>query len=45
MIPYYKGQWVAFTATTTIDHQSFGVGGFSTGPISISIVSEMKDRE
>ena len=44
-IDYYKGQWVAFTATTEIDHQAFDVGGFSTGPISISIVTELKDRE
>ncbi len=44
-LEYYKGQWVAFSATTEIDHQAFDVGGFSTGPISISIVSEMKDRE
>jgi len=44
-LEYYKGQWVAFSATTEIDHQAFGVGGFSTGPISISIVTEMKDRE
>ena len=42
---YYKGKWVAFSATTTIDHQAFNVGGFSTGPISIEIVTEMKDRE
>lgn len=44
-LDYYKGQWVAFSATTEIDHQAFGVGGFSTGPISIEIVTEMKDRE
>ena len=41
-IKYYKGQWAAFSATTTIDHQSFKVGKFSTGPISITIVTEMK---
>ena len=44
-LPYYKGNWVAFSATTTIDHQAFKVGGFSTGPIKIWIVTEMKDRE
>jgi polyisoprenoid-binding protein YceI len=44
-IDYYKGQWVAFSATTEIDHQAFEVGSFSTGPISITIVTEMKDRE
>lgn len=44
-IDYYKGQWIAFSATTEIDHQAFKVGGFSTGPISITIVTEMKDRE
>lgn len=45
VIPYYKGKWMAFSATTEIDHQAFNVGGFSTGPISIRIVTEMKDRE
>ncbi len=45
VIDYYKGQWVAFSATTEIDHQAFEVGNFSTGPISIEIVTEMKDRE
>ena len=45
MLDYYKGQWVAFSATTEIDHQAFGVGSFSTGPVSIEIVTEMKDRE
>ncbi|MEH6525424.1 MAG: YceI family protein [Sneathiella sp.] len=45
VIDYYKGKWVAFSATTEIDHQAFGVGPFSTGPITISIVTEMKDRE
>ncbi|MGH1480025.1 MAG: YceI family protein, partial [Geminicoccales bacterium] len=45
VLDYYKGQWIAFSATTEIDHQAFDVGGFSTGPISIEIVTEMKDRE
>ncbi len=44
-IDYYKGNWVAFAATAEIDHQAFGVGNFSTGPISIEINTEMKDRE
>ena len=42
-IDYYKGNWVAFSATTEIDHQAFNVGSFSTGPISIKIVTEMKE--
>ena len=42
-LDYYKGKWVAFSASTEIDHQSFEVGGFSTGPISVSIVTEMKN--
>jgi len=42
-IDYYKGKWVAFKASTEIDHMSFGVGSFSTGPISIEIVTEMKE--
>ncbi len=41
----YKGDWVAFTATTTLDHQAFGVGSFSTGPITVEIVTEMKAAE
>lgn len=44
-IDYYKGNWVAFSATTTIDHMAFKVGNFSTGPITINIVTEMKDRK
>lgn len=45
VLDYYKGDWVAFKADTVIDHMEFGVGGFSTGPISISIVTEMKAAE
>lgn len=45
VLDYYKGKWVAFTAKTVLDHQSFGVGGFSTGPITMDIVSEMKITE
>jgi len=41
-IDYYKGDWVAFNASTEIDHQEFDVGGFSTGPIAITINTEMK---
>lgn len=44
-IDYYKGEWAAFSATTEIDHQAFGVGGFSTGPITIEVVTEMKVAE
>lgn len=45
-LDYYKGKWVAFTATTVIDHLAFDVGKtIPTGPISIKIVTEMKDRE
>lgn len=44
-LDYYKGEWIAFSATTEIDHQAFGVGSFSTGPITINISTEMKDRE
>jgi len=39
---YYKGDWIAFTATTEIDHQEFEVGAFSTGPITITINTQMK---
>ena len=44
MMDYYKGDWVAFKATTKIDHQAFKVGGFSTGPITIEINTEMKAK-
>ncbi|MCP4315560.1 MAG: polyisoprenoid-binding protein [Hyphomicrobiales bacterium] len=45
-IDYYKGKWIAFSAATEIDHVAFDVGNkFPTGPISISIITEMKDRE
>lgn len=45
-IEYYQGDWVAFSATTVIDdHQAYGVGGFSTGPITINISTEMKAVE
>ena len=44
-IDYYRGEWVAFHATTRIDHTAFGVGNFDTGTISIEINTEMKDRE
>lgn len=43
-IDYYKGEWIAFSATTEIDHQEFGVGGFSTGPIAIEINTELKAK-
>ncbi|WP_343561688.1 YceI family protein [Kiloniella sp. b19] len=45
VLDYYRGQWMGFKATTTIDHQDFGVGNFSTGPITITINTELKDRE
>jgi len=41
---HYKGPWIAFKATTEIDHQAFKVGSFSTGPISIEINTEMKAK-
>ena len=45
-IDYYKGDWAAFSATTVLeDHMAYGVGGFSTGPITINIVTEMKATE
>lgn len=45
VIDYYQGKWVAFSATAEIDHQAFNIGSYSTGPISIKITTEMKDRE
>jgi len=44
IIDYYKGKWAGFAAETTIDHMEFGVGQFSTGPITISISTEMKQK-
>jgi len=43
-IEYYQGEWVGIQATAEIDHQAFGVGAFSTGPISITINSELKAK-
>ena len=45
VIDYYKGDWVAFSASTVIAHMEFGVGQFSTGPISINIDTELKAVE
>lgn len=43
---YYKGKWVAFSAKTVIEnHQDYNVGGFSTGPLTIEIVTEMKEAK
>ena len=45
-LDYYKGDWIAFTATTEIDHVAFNVGNsFPTGPITITVITEMKDRQ
>lgn len=44
-ISYYKGDWIALEATTEINHQAFNVGSFSTGPISITIITEMRKTE
>lgn len=44
-IEYYQGEWIGIRATTEIDHMAFGVGQFSTGPISITINSELKAKE
>ncbi|MES0884167.1 YceI family protein [Roseibium sp. SCP14] len=41
-LDYYKGEWIAFEASTTLDHTEFGVGPFSTGPITIRISTEMR---
>ena len=43
-IDYYKGDWIAFHATTEIDHMAFKVGAFSTGPIAIEINTELKAK-
>ena len=44
-IEYYQGDWVAFHAETVVDHMAFGVGPFPTGPISITIDTELKAVE
>ncbi|MEM9046822.1 MAG: YceI family protein [Pseudomonadota bacterium] len=44
ILDYYKGDWMGFAATTEIDHMAWGVGSFSTGPITIEINTEMKKR-
>ncbi len=41
---YYKGDWVAFKATTEIDNMDFSVGSFPTGPIVIEINTELQAK-
>ncbi len=41
-IEYYKGEWLAFRATGKVTPIDFGVGPYSTGPISIEINTELK---
>ena len=45
VIDYYKGDWIAFEAKTQIDHMAFEVGSFSTGPITITIHTELKAKK
>ncbi len=44
-VSIYSGNWIAFSATTTIDHLAFEVGSYSAGPISVIIATEMKEHE
>lgn len=44
-IDYYKGDWVAFAATTELKAQDYKVGPCPTGTIKIWISTELKDRE
>lgn len=41
---YYKGDWVAFRATTEIDNMDFNVGSFPTGPITIEVNTELQAK-
>ena len=41
-IEYYKGDWLGFRATGKVTPIDFGVGSYSTGPISIEINTELK---
>ncbi|SCZ61043.1 Polyisoprenoid-binding protein YceI [Epibacterium ulvae] len=43
-VDIYSGNWLAFEASTTIDHLAFNVGSYSAGPIAVTIVTEMKER-
>ncbi len=43
-VAFYKGQWAAFSATTEIRHQAFGVGPYSMGGIKIQIHTKLKAR-
>jgi len=46
VLDYYKGKWIAFSAKTVIeDHQAYNIGGYSTGPLTIEIVTEMKEAK
>lgn len=41
---YYKGDWIAFRATTAIDNMDYSVGSFPTGPIEIEINTELQAK-
>jgi len=41
-IEYYRGEWLAFRATGKITPIDFGVGPYSTGPVSIEIHTELQ---
>ncbi|MEX0284561.1 MAG: YceI family protein [Paracoccaceae bacterium] len=45
-VEYYQGKWAGFEATGVIEnHQEFNVGPFPTGPIAITIRSELKKAD
>ncbi len=41
-VALFKGQWAAFTATTELRHQAFGIGPYSMGGIKIEIHTKLK---
>ncbi len=43
-VDFYNGKWAAFSATTEIRHQAFGVGPYSMGGIKIEIHTKLKAR-
>ncbi len=44
--PAYAGAWVAFEATGVIEnHLDFGIGPFPAGPVELTIVTEMQNKD
>ncbi len=41
-LDHFKGDWLAFNASATLDHQAFAIGDYSMGPITLEIRTQLK---